>query len=354
MPVVSWVENSKRTFFGGGVGGLITFRPQHFGEDGKPLSELEWFASLGKADTDAATATEPPPSLAPDAEEQARQKEKLRDGLYAYDRLPEEIERASDIGAIAEPLAVVRKFHASIHHDKELAAGADVGARKLARQRQDAMIRRVEERYLARWAGRSGCWLQDGTFEQRWRKGGELAGGEHQLYFDEERQLVVKRNALALHTTWLAYFQRLAAHNYLFPAAAYRFVGFEICANRLQALVEQPAIHFDIRCPVGLDEAIRTLQAHLPGTVERVTPALAGSRMASNRLFHELLHHDSGLVFEDMHAGNIVRDCATGELVAIDLVIRLDRQTKHPRLRQRYGLPVLAEEVAKPGTISDG
>ncbi len=55
-------------------------------------------------------------------------------------------------------------------------------------------LRPVERYQLTEWASKQNLWLDAEAFTARWHEGGEIEGGEHQVY--EANGVVYKRNNL--------------------------------------------------------------------------------------------------------------------------------------------------------------
>lgn len=84
--------------------------------------------------------------------------------------------------------------------------------------------------------------LDSEGFDRRWREQGERGEAEHRLYFDQSVQRWFKSNNLSNYGNWMAYFQAIQLHNWLFPAAPLKFEGFVNEGTHLRQLVSQPHI----------------------------------------------------------------------------------------------------------------
>ena len=258
-----------------------------------------------------------------------QQSQKLLDGTYAFDRLPKAIE-----SSIVAPL-----LNAALN--RVLSVHADINATEPAsREEYDQLCKAIKAKELETihaLALQQGLIRSADLFKEQWEAQGRMAGAEHHVYLDETSNRVIKRNIMGYHDTWLQYFQRLAIHNYLFPAVAYTLLGFLEAPDMagkmlLMPIVQQPDIH--------------AATGALP---EKVLPALfmGGFKVTQNQWFvksgithdkwNRYLHPATGILIYDLLPKNVLltRD---GNLAFIDAMIELEWISKVERLRTRYGL----------------
>jgi hypothetical protein len=86
-------------------------------------------------------------------------------------------------------------------------------------------LRPDEERALCAWSEQAGLMLDSSGFDRHWREQGEKGDAEHRLYFDQAAQRWFKSNNLSNYENWMAYFQAIQLHNWLFPRAPLGFEG---------------------------------------------------------------------------------------------------------------------------------
>ncbi len=259
----------------------------------------------------------------------SRQSQNLLDGTYAFDRLPDFMESNITDSLLAASLDLVLNIHARIRNPEPQ-----------TREEYDRLCKaiKVQEREaLQEWAIQQGLMYPADLFQEQWEAQGRMAGAEHHVYFDEASKLVVKRNIMGNHDTWLQYFQRIAIHNHFFPAVAYKLVGFLETTDRtgknlLMPLVHQPDIH-----------------AKTGALPEKVLPTLfmAGFKVTQNQWFikagltddkwNRYLHPASGIMIYDLLPKNVLLT-NDGNLAFIDALIELEWTSKVERLCVLYGL----------------
>lgn len=259
----------------------------------------------------------------------SQQSKKLQSGIYVFDRLPDFMESCINDPLLDAGLDVVLRIHACIRNPEPQ-----------TREEYDRLCKAIkvqERKVLQKWAVQHGLMHPADLFQKQWEAQGRMAGAEHHVYLDETSGLVVKRNIMGNHDTWLQYFQRIAIHNHLFPAVAYKLVGFLEATDRtgnnlLMPLVHQPDIH-----------------AKTGALPEKVLPALfmAGFKVTQNQWFikaglthdkwNRYLHPASGILIYDLLPKNVLLTKG-GNLAFIDSLIELEWTSKVERLRTRYGL----------------
>lgn len=265
----------------------------------------------------------------------SQQADKVQHGIYAFDRLPDEIESGISDALLKTLLDLVLKIHAAVRNPEP--------DNRESYDRLNKAIKAKETETLRLWAVKHELLETGSGFDDQWEAQGRMSGAEHHVYFDEATQLVIKRNIMGNHDTWLQYLQRIAIHNVLFPAVAYTLTGFLEAADRtgkvlLMPLVQQSDIHADDGA-----EPAQVLQ----------TLFMAGLKVRQNEWFikagltddkwNRYLHPATGILIYDLLPKNVLLTKA-GNLAFIDALIELDWITKVERLRRYYG-----EEQSEPG-----
>ena len=100
----------------------------------------------------------------------------------------------------------------------------------------------MEAQQLKLWAAETGRLLDAAAFEQRWVAAGQLAGAEHDVYYDPAVGRWFKANVMSMHANYLEFFQRLELHNALFPEAPVVLEGFMQRGGTLQPVISQPDV----------------------------------------------------------------------------------------------------------------
>jgi hypothetical protein len=164
------------------------------------------------------------------------------------------------------------------------------------------IIRPIEAETLRGWAIKNDHLLDAALFTRKWKDGGEIEGGEHQVY--SEAGLVYKRNNLLYHTNWLEYFHRLVLHNWLFLETVVQFEGLMEIDNELQPVISQKAI------------------AAVRGASRQEVEAEMHKRGFKRVKQDNYIHLNLQILVEDLHDENVLVD-ADGDLLIFDPVIYL-------------------------------
>ena len=180
-----------------------------------------------------------------------------------------------------------------------------------ARQGSPVETRRVkqaEATALRSWSIANGGLIDQAEFERDWKEQGSRGGEEHQVIFRGDR--VYKRGfaegvagemVLPFHTSYTDYFERMAIHNALFPATAYRLEGFVETAGGLAPVVSQRAV-------IGKPAPRAAVEAEM-------------AKLGFARTGSDNYRNADGLIIEDLHDENVVIDERDGQLAFIDPVI---------------------------------
>lgn len=148
---------------------------------------------------------------------------RIEEGEYSLKRLPRELEQSrAKVGR--------RLIEATIVSGRGEASSTEFSEGRRERQEQ-----RLEE-----YAKREGIWIED--YESRF--GEFIANGEEQKVYYDGSGYVHKANNLYFHDEDITtFFDRLAAHKYLFPDTSYELIGFARDNNgKFQVITKQPFI----------------------------------------------------------------------------------------------------------------
>lgn len=118
-----------------------------------------------------------------------------------------------------------------------------------------------------------------------------------------------KRNNLNYYPTWLAYFNNLLLHNWLFPETAYTFQGLMDVDGMLQSVVSQ--------------KAVQGIRGALPAEVAAYLTPFDFVALPN----HNYLHRATGIVVGDLHTRNVLV-APNGQLLVFDPVISLQTAYK--------------------------
>ena len=171
----------------------------------------------------------------------------------------------------------------------------------------------MEAQQLNLWAVATGRLLDAAAFEERWIAGGQLAGVEHDVYYEPSSGRWFKANVLSMHANYLEFFQRLELHNALFPEAPVTLEGFLQRGGILQPLISQPDV-----------AAVRGAR---PDEVA-VRMALMGFEPLNETDYY---NRDLGVRVEDLHDENALIT-PSGLLAFIDPIPLLEPADKLRRL----------------------
>lgn len=200
---------------------------------------------------------------------------------YVPQRVPPAAERANGQVRLRTAVDVI----GSVHRTSKAAQGP---APENAAEEAILMkaLRKGEDKVLSRWATSVNCLLPEEPFTDAWQAQGYEGGAEHQVYV--QLGIYYKRNNLNYYRTWLAYFNNLLLHNWLFPETAYTFLGLTEVDNLLQSVVSQKAVQ-------GVRGAEPDEVANYLAPYEFV--ALPN---------YSFLHEATGIIVSDLHARNVL------------------------------------------------
>jgi len=162
--------------------------------------------------------------------------------------------------------------------------------------------------------------LDSAEFDRWWRDQGKRGEAEHRLYFDHTIQRWYKSNNLSNYGNWMAYFQALQLHSWLFPAAPLKLEGFINEGPYLRPVVSQPHI-----------PAVR---GAAQGEVDEMLLRLGFEpiRARDPARQYDYLNKSLGIEVSDLHDENVLVT-QDGALVVIDPVPMMEEASKLARLK---------------------
>lgn len=156
-------------------------------------------------------------------------------------------------------------------------------------------IREQEERFLIDFLDK------DAFFTEILELNNYIAeGAEQKVYFDENKNSVLKVNSRVFYASWEDYFYSLLLHNFFFPDTSYHFLGMKIENQKLLAVVEQPFI-----------------SANQTTNLENVKSFLQTLNFINNKN-NDYKNQELGIILEDLHDENVLTN--NGILYFIDTV----------------------------------
>jgi hypothetical protein len=240
---------------------------------------------------------------------------------YLPERIPPAAIQAGQQSLVQAAEAVARRCHEAVRPDQagEYTHATTIRERNEGRNKVNNLVRPQEEQALRHWAEENRLILDSEAFDRRWQDQGERGEAEHRLYFDQTTQRWFKSNNLSNYGNWLAYFQAIQLHNWLFPVAPLKLEGFVDEGHHLRPLVSQPHI-----------PAVR-------GAIQPEADALMKSlgfepiRMRDPARQYDYLNKSVGVEVNDLHDENALVTEA-GEVVVIDPVPMMEEPSKLARL----------------------
>lgn len=247
---------------------------------------------------------------------------------YLPERIPPAATRASEGTLVQAAETVARRCHEAVRPDqaREYTNASTVRERNEGRNKVNNLVRPKEEQALRRWAEENGLMLDSEGFDRQWREQGERGEAEHRLYFDQTVQRWFKSNNLSNYGNWMAYFQAIQMHNWLFPVAPLKFEGFMNEGTYLRPLVSQPHI-----------PAVRgATQAEVDAIMLRLGFEPIRTRDPARQ--YDYFSNSVGIEVNDLHDENALVT-EPGEIVVIDPVPMMEEASKLTRLKA-WGNPV--------------
>jgi len=240
---------------------------------------------------------------------------------YLPERIPPAAARAGRDVLVQAAEAIARRSHEAVRPDQagEYTNAATVRERNAGRNKINNLVRPEEERALRAWAEQAGLMLDSAGFDRHWREQGEKGEAEHRLYFDQAAQRWFKSNNLSNYGNWMAYFQAIQLHNWLFPRAPLKLEGFITEAQHLRPVVSQP----HIPAPRGA--------AQLEVDAAMLLLGFDPIRTRDAARQYDYLSKSLGVEINDLHDENVLIT-AGGELVVIDPVPIMEEASKLARL----------------------
>jgi hypothetical protein len=240
---------------------------------------------------------------------------------YLPERIPPAAARASRGTLVQTAETIARRCHEAVRPNqaREYTNAPTVRERNEGRNKINNLVRPHEERALRRWAEENKLILDSEEFDRQWQQQGARGEAEHRLYFEQTAQRWLKCNNLSNYGNWMAYFQAIQLHNWLFPVAPLKLEGFVYEGAHLRPLVSQPHI-----------PAVRgATQSEVDATMLRLDFEPIRAR-DSTRQF-DYISKSLGVEVNDLHDENVlVTDVQA--VVIIDPVPLMEEASKLARL----------------------
>lgn len=154
-----------------------------------------------------------------------------------------------------------------------------------------------EKKRLENFISQNHLWIEEIDLSQY------ISEGAEQKVYLKDSESVLKLNDAIYYNSWKDYLHNLLLHNYFFPDTAYKLVGFIKIDNTLHSMVEQAYVKMT-------DDT----------DLNKVKAFLIENGFENNRN-HDYIHHDLGIILEDLHDENVIT--RNGILYFIDTVFYL-------------------------------
>jgi len=245
---------------------------------------------------------------------------------YLPERIPPEAARASQGLLVRAAEAIACRCHEAIRPDQagEYTNAQAVRERNEGRNKVNNLVRPLEEEALRRWVEENGLMQDSQEFDRRWKEQGEKGEAEHRLYFEQTTQRWFKSNNLSNYGNWMAYFQGIQLHNWLFAEAPLKLEGFITEGKHLRPLVSQRHI-----------PAIRgATQDEVDAIMLRMDFEPIRARDVARQF--DYVNKSLGIEVNDLHDENALVTEADA-VVIIDPVPMMEEASKLARLKDRPG-----------------
>lgn len=148
----------------------------------------------------------------------------------------------------------------------------------------NSIIKKEQAELIEQFCKEKGLWVDELPPEDKFL----AAGGEAKVYFNTTDLTVTKLNDGVYYATWLEFLNSVLLHNVIFNNTSYTLKGFTKNNDHLLAVLIQPF--------VACDE-----QADLNDISE-----FLGYNGFINTKRQDYIHHELGLLLEDMHDENVL------------------------------------------------
>lgn len=248
--------------------------------------------------------------------------EKIKEGLYVPERLPQRMVGEGQTSAIEAATDVCRAVHAAVRRGR-ITGESTWEKHQRYKELAENHLKPQEEAALREWAQANNKMLDRAAFDTEWEKQGKPGRAEHDVYFTADKQHVIKRNRLTFHDTYLDYFHRLAAHNTEFSNVPYELIGFMDVDGQLWPVVQQPAV---------AGRPATWAEAHAAMLKLGYEPIGASKTPTSYRI------PGTGMIVRDVSGDNSRISVYDGTLIVIDPVIEHDLDSRDQRLMEEAGI----------------
>lgn len=169
-----------------------------------------------------------------------------------------------------------------------------------------------QERLLEAWAKAKGLWFENSDSIMQKNFGPMIAQGAEAKVYYRAGDLSVAKERTSIYSTTNKALEAIALHNYLFPEAAMRVIGFTRDSDGLLRIVlTQPYI----RC-------------QRLATKEEIDAMVAEKGFRDNWQGQGVNYISDRLALEDMHPANVFIDELTGKPTCIDCIVKFVNPSK--------------------------
>jgi Serine/Threonine/Tyrosine Kinase found in polyvalent proteins len=101
-----------------------------------------------------------------------------------------------------------------------------------------ARIKKEQSEYLKKYIIQNNLWIENIEEENQYL----TEGGEAKIFFNRNKQIVIKHNDAIYYNHWLDFLNSILIHNLIFSTTSYKLLGFKLINDILFAVLEQPFI----------------------------------------------------------------------------------------------------------------
>ena len=245
---------------------------------------------------------------------------RIKNGLYVPEQLPSAALRVCRNRKLLAAEALLRRIHCAVppHSGSEYTELPKTADRRRRRFEISTILYPKELAALKEWAAKNSLLLNNESFQNNWEKD-KVGGIEQDVLIDAEHGLVLKRNNLSAHSSYLEFFHRVVLQNWLFKRTKAEFSGFMEHNNRLLPVTVQKFI-----------PAIRgATQKETDGLMEKLGFSPLSSTDPTRKF--DYLHPD-GIEVNDLHDENVLID-RNGKIAVIDPIPMTEETSKIRRIK---------------------
>ena len=148
----------------------------------------------------------------------------------------------------------------------------------------NAIIKKEQAQLIERFCRENGIWVEELPTTDNFL----AAGGEAQVYYNVPDLTVTKLNDGVYYATWLEFLNSVLLHNLIFVNTSYILLGFAKDNDKLLAVLRQPFVACDGQADLNDIKEILEYNGFV------------------NTKRQDFVHHELGLILEDMHDENVL------------------------------------------------